>query len=181
MGTFQDLAEAALASEEWCKEGVDAWALSPMDPVAYYALTAPEMYPTRPFDWFHLLHIANAAQAKIVFLGAVQDYADSLPAGDNKTRLNALAAETADLDAYETWYIDGRADKQAPRRFVGGAIAYLQDYVRDDDIFAPLRAIRTLTGAKALLDGTTELVAEQALMTAFKTRCTEAEFVNGLT
>lgn len=181
MGTFKDLCEAALASEAWCQAGVDAWSLSPDEPAAFYALAPPTMHPTRPFDWLHMLHLTNAPQAKTVLLASVADFASGLPSGDEKTRLQALASETADLAAYWTWWVAGRNDRRSVRQLIGIVIGFLQEEGGGDNVFAQLQATRMLTLAKTLADGTTELVAEQALMTAFKSRCTEAEFTNGLT
>lgn len=177
MGTFKDAGDAALVSEEWCQDGIDAWALSPNDPDAYYALVPPDMHPTHPFDWMHLFNTVSPTKAKEVFLLSITDVAADLDAGDIKDRLNALAAETADLAAYKTWYDAGSgSDRRKERHLIGETVCFLQA-----DTFGLLRAVRTLTGLKAALDSTTVLATEIALMDTWRSRCTVDEWKNGTT
>ena len=178
MGTFKEVCEAAMASEEWCKDGVDAWALSPDDPDTYYALAPPAMHPTHPFDWMHIFNLHNAPKAKEVLLASVADLATTLPTGDVQDRLNALAVETADLSAYNTWYDQGKgADRRLERHLVGEVTKYLLG----GDIFAMLRSTRTLTTVKSRVGSVSELNTEIALMTTFRSRVSLVEWKNGAT
>ena len=175
MGTFETTGDANLVSQDWCTDGVVEWQAHPKDPDAYYLLDPPVI---SAWYWMHTLSCINSAKAKAVVLASVQDLSDGLSAGDDKTRLAALAAETADAAAYVTWYDAGRG---VDRRKVRHTIGACANYLNTDTTFGALRTARLLCATKAETDGITLLAASKLLVALWRTRCTVTEYKNGLT
>jgi hypothetical protein len=169
MGTFIDTITTKTTADAWCAGGVKRKASRPSTPDGLYDDC------THGSAFLQYLNITNPTKCAALFRQSLGELAASLSVGDDKTRLNAQAAQTANLAADITWV------GATPTTECRSLVKMSAQYLNGGNSVVAFAAFRCFARAYGEVNGLGVLDAETALATLWKARCTKAEYANGLT
>ena len=173
MPTFKSVGDARITAENWCQAGIDMWTSKPDDPALYYALEIPEI---AAWEWLGAAHSMDADGANGLLLQSVSDLAALMPAGQPKTDMEAIAAETADLAALKaTWLANRKTAPTASKVLVNAVAVWLTD--QDRLYLIPL--FGQLIKLQAGLESKSIVTVETELLATFKSRYDVNAFTAG--
>lgn len=171
MGTLKDTINAAIAEDNWCKRGAAIILDAPDDVAVWYDNTAGAP------GFLQVVNFSNPVKAKAMFLQSLLELVSAMPAGECKTRLDAIGQETANLADERAWFAANQDNGSECKNLVEHASAFLDGTGNSITIW---NTLQVFCRAQGEVDKVGYYESDAALLALWKSRCTKAEWANGL-
>lgn len=177
---YQIISDAADGDQPWCEGGAAIIDRAPEAIADYYSWDYDGDLGQCGPGFLTVSAMVSPTEAKAVYLQSLGELADDMPDGEVKTRLAAMAGETADLAAMIAW-----GEEQVPES-ESQTVTYESEsqtlvlrsarWLDDGTPVDAWNAFHTFVRAKALLDGAGIFEVSLALQTLWQSRCSLADW-----